>query len=223
MRKFEFQTGEFYHIYNRGVDKREVFLDEKDYIRFLRSMREFNDLEPIGSLYIKKKLKNQSGTLRSLAPLRGAKPLRKPLVEFICYCLNPNHYHFILRQVLNKGISEFMKKLAGGYTCYFNIEYKRSGSLFENTFKAIHIKSDSYFLWLSGYINGNAEIHKIARAENWIWASYLDYMGKRGGTLCNKEIILSQFENKDEYKDLVDTIIKESSQGKEEMKKYLLE
>ena len=76
MRKFEFQTGEYYHIYNRGVDKRDVFTDKYDYIRFLKSMREFNDLEPIGSLYIKKKLKNQRGTLRGLAPFKGAKPLR---------------------------------------------------------------------------------------------------------------------------------------------------
>jgi len=223
MRKFEFQTGEFYHIYNRGVDKRDVFGDEKDYVRFLRSMREFNDLEPIGSLHIKKKLENQSGTRRGSTPCEGVEPLRKHLVEFICYCLNRNHYHFILKQLENKGISEFMKRLSGGYTGYFNQKHKRSGSLFQGTYKAIHIKTDSYLLWLSGYINGNAEIHKISKAENWIWGSYLDYAGKRGGTLCHKETILSQFEDANEYKDLVSVIIKESGERKEELKKYLLE
>ena len=96
-------------------------------------------------------------------------------------------------------------------------------ALFFRENSAIHIKSDSYLLWLSGYINGNAEIHKIAKAEEWSWSSYRDYLALRKGTLCNKKIILSQFKDTSEYRDLVNMIIKESSQGKEELKKYFLE
>ena len=125
--------------------------------------------------------------------------------------------------MVDGGISEFLKRLSGGYTSYFNFKNNRSGYLFQGRYKAIHVKSDSYLLWLSGYINGNAEIHRIAKAENWIWGSYLDYTGKRRGMLCNKNIILSQFETIEEYRDLVNIIIKESSQGKEELKKYLPE
>ena len=215
MRKFEFQTGEFYHIYNRGVDKREVSLDKWDYVRFLKSLREFNN----DSIY-EQRVYARNRELMGLSPEASG---LSPLVEFITYCLNPNHFHFLLKQLRDNGIRIFMHKLGTGYTCYFNQKYNRSGSLFQGPFKAIHIKSDSYLLWLSGYINGNAEIHKIAKAENWIWGSYLDYTGKRRGMLCNKNIILSQFETIEEYRDLVNIIIKESSQGKEELKKYLPE
>ena len=215
MRKFEFQTGEFYHIYNRGVDKREVFLDKWDYVRFLKSLREFNN----DSIY-EQRVYARNRELMGLSPEASG---LSPLVEFITYCLNPNHFHFLLKQLRDNGIRIFMHKLGTGYTCYFNQKYNRSGSLFQGPFKAIHIKSDSYLLWLSGYINGNAEIHRIAKAENWIWGSYLDYTGKRRGMLCNKNIILSQFETIEEYRDLVNIIIKESSQGKEELKKYLPE
>jgi len=164
MRKFEFQTGEFYHIYNRGVDKREVFLDKWDYVRFLKSLREFNN----DSIY-EQRVYARNRELMGLSPEASG---LSPLVEFITYCLNPNHFHFLLKQLRDNGIRIFMHKLGTGYTCYFNQKYNRSGSLFQGPFKAIHIKSDSYLLWLSGYINGNAEIHKIAKAENWVWGSY---------------------------------------------------
>ena len=214
-KKPSFSTEQFYHIYNRGVDKREVFLDKWDYVRFLKSLREFNN----DSIY-EQRVYARNRELMGLSPEASG---LSPLVEFITYCLNPNHFHFLLKQLRDNGIRIFMHKLGTGYTCYFNQKYNRSGSLFQGPFKAIHIKSDSYLLWLSGYINGNAEIHKIAKAENWIWGSYLDYTGKRRGMLCNKNIILSQFETIEEYRDLVNIIIKESSQGKEELKKYLPE
>jgi len=228
MRKLEFQTGEYYHIYNRGVDKREIFLDKWDYIRFLQSMREFNRVEPVGSLYVRQELerkaREQDKMKRARNPLRGVRTLdRRKLVEFICYCLNKNHYHLLLKQVVDGGISEFIKRLSGGYTNYFNFKNNRSGVLFQSSFKAIHIKTDSYLFQLSGYINGNPEIHKITKAENWPWSSYLDYIGLRQGTLCKKQEILSEFKSINEYKELVKIIIRESRNGKEEMKQYLLE
>ena len=95
MRKVALVEGEYYHIYNRGVDKRTIFQDQEDLSRFFQSMEEFNYVEPIGSIFqnsFNKKRKNS-----------------KKLVEIICYCLNPNHFHFVLRQFVENGISEFMK------------------------------------------------------------------------------------------------------------------
>src|SRR5437868_10728186 len=132
MRKTSFVTGEFYHVYNRGIDKRNIFSDAKDIARFFQSMQEFNNIETIGSIYEN----SFSSPLGSLAS-----KLRKPnkrLVNFICYCLNPNHYHFLLEQIAEKGIEKFLHRLGTGYTKYFNIKNKRSGSLFQGTFKAIH-------------------------------------------------------------------------------------
>ncbi|MFH1523233.1 MAG: transposase [Patescibacteria group bacterium] len=218
MRKTQFQLGEYYHIYNRGVDKRDIFTDDKDYIRFIRSMREFNRPEPVGSLYIQTK---------SREPLSGSKSHLeanpKKLVDIICYSLIPNHIHLLLKQLTDNGISKFLHKLSMGYTHYFNYRYKRSGSLFQGTYNAIHVKTDEYLHCLSGYINGNPEIHKICKAEEWPWSSCQDYLGLRNGTLCNKNIILNGFKEMAEYRDYANIIINESGQRKDEVKKYLLE
>src|SRR3989344_438138 len=97
MRKESFAIGEYYHIYNRGVDKRKIVQDKFD----------------------SSKIK-----------------IHKPLINIVAYCLNPNHFHMILEQIEDSGISKFMKRLAGGYSWYFNNRYKRSGTLFQGPFKA---------------------------------------------------------------------------------------
>lgn len=220
MRKVNFSNGEYYHIYNRGVDKRDVFCDEEDYLRFLESIREFNNIEVTISLYIREKMRQKGLYPNSV----GAKHLQNLtyLVEFICYCLNPNHFHFIIKQLTNGGISEFMKRLGGGYTNYFNQKYDRSGSLFQGTFKAVHIDSNEYLLWLSGYVNGNAEIHKISNDKNNKWCSYQNYLSLKNKTFCNKEIILSQFKDMGEYEKYVDVVVKESGKRKD-LEKYFIE
>jgi putative transposase len=209
MRKIVFQNQEFYHIYNRGVDKREIFHCPRDYIRFIIGIRGFNRENPIGSLHALKELNSLAKEFSSLK--------HDKLVNIICYCLNPNHYHFILQQNIEDGIPKFMQKISTGYTNYFNSKYNRPGSLFQGTYKAIHIKSDSKLIRLSAYINGNPEIHKISSITNYPWSSYQDYIGKRNGTLCDKKVILDQFENIKEYKDLTKYIIKESQSIKNEI------
>src|SRR5688572_26700596 len=128
MRKQPLITGEYYHIYNRGVDKRDIVKNIRDIERFSESMREFNQVEAIVSLA------NLRKTYRShqIAP----KALSKPLVAFVAYCLNPNHFHFVLKQLVDGGIPKFMQKLQAGYTSYFNIKNSRTGSLFQGTFKS---------------------------------------------------------------------------------------
>src|SRR3989344_9254089 len=125
MQRVQFGNGNFYHIYNRGVDRRNVFLDSKDFDRFLQSMEVFNTVEPLGGFYIRALL--ERGFQKHL-PRRPTS--RGKLVRVICYCLNPNHFHLILEQLVGGGISEFMKRL-GGYTKYVNNKYKRSGALFQ--------------------------------------------------------------------------------------------
>ena len=197
------------------MDKRDIFDDEKDYIRFLVSMREFNCVEAIGSLHVLK------GT-RSLKAFRDRVP-SPPLVEIICYCLNSNHYHFILKQKVEGGISEFIKRVASGYTSYFNARNNRSGALFQGKFKAVKIRSSDQLIQLSCYINGNPEIHKLAKAENYIWSSYQDFLGKRNGTMCKKDIVLDEFNNVKEYQELTNYLIKELGERKDDEKNYFLE
>jgi REP element-mobilizing transposase RayT len=211
MRSIALQNEHYYHIYNRGVDKRNIFLDNNDYLRFLISLREFNNINPTGGLI-------------NYQPLRGHDLLEvKPLITLICYALLPNHYHVLIEQKIDNGISLFMGKLGNSYTQYFNNRYNRSGSLFQGTFKATEIKSDGQLQRTSCYINGNAEIHDITKAKNWPWSSYLDYLNLRKGNLCNKNIILKQFKNTREYEELTNKIINDSKQQKSELKNFLLE
>ncbi|MDP1845222.1 MAG: transposase [Candidatus Moranbacteria bacterium] len=218
MRKTQLVENEYYHIYNRGVDKRNVFLDDFDYIRFLKSIQEFNSKELVGSLYEKHLREKKNG---SLASTMEAKLPNSMLVEIIAYCLNPNHYHFILKQLAEKGIEKFMQRLGTGYTKYFNQKYERTGSLFQGTFKAAQIKTNG-LLYLSAYINCNAEVHGIAKAENYRWCSFQDYIGKRNGKLCNKEIVLDQFRNKKDYFDFSKENAK-AMKEKKEFEKLLIE
>ena len=221
MRKTIFANGEYYHIYNRGVDKREVFLNDDDYIRFIKSIKEYNDTKAYG------RFQNRGSTSGSFEV--------EALIELVAYCLNPNHYHFILKQLEEGGVSKFMQKLSTSYTMYFNKKYDRSGALFQGRFKSIHIDTNEYLLHLSVYVNKNNFIHRYDSEGDWQYSSYLDYIGKRDGKLCNKEVILGQFKNNqgstsgsfevepfDNYWDFMQKTAL-YFKDKKEMEKYLLE
>ena len=221
-RKIVFENNKYYHIFNRGTDKRAVFLDEKDYARFLISLKEFNEYNSIESIYRINQLRKAKKT-SEVYDLKNRRPRRSSIVEIICYCLNPNHYHLLLRQLKKGGISEFMGKLGNGYTKYFNARNNRSGSLFQGRFKAVEIQSD-YQLWqTSCYINGNAEIHGISKSERWPWSSCMDYLNLRNDKLCAKDLVLNDFKDLEEYKDLLSKVIKYSKERKEEIKQIALE
>lgn len=198
-RKTQFFEGEYYHIYNRGVDKRSIFDDSEDVERFLQCMQEFNVTKPIGSLYENSfRRKQLGGKASKLFAPEG----EMPLVEFIAYCLNPNHFHLILKQLVDKGIEKIMQKIGTGHTMFFNNKYERSGSLFQGKFKAIHIDSNEYLLHLSGYTNLNDRVHQLGgKASKLVRSSWWEYMDEKAEGICKKEIILEQFRNRDEYKE----------------------
>ncbi len=127
MRKIQFVNGEYYHIFNRGNNKRVIFNDQRDMARFFQGMIEFNSNEPIGSIFENSFRKDLLGGSTS------------KLVDFNCYCLNLNHYHYILKQSMDKGIEKFMHRIATGYTMYYNKKHHSNGSLFQGRYKAVHI------------------------------------------------------------------------------------
>ncbi|OGF80892.1 hypothetical protein A2930_03770 [Candidatus Giovannonibacteria bacterium RIFCSPLOWO2_01_FULL_45_34] len=210
MKRPIFVTGEYYHIYNRGVDRRQLFSDKSDLDRFLESMDEFNSIKPIGSIYENSFLNSDIQEKRK----------SKKLVQFICYCVNPNHYHFVLKQVSDGGISEFMKRLGGGYTWYFNNKNKRSGALFQGLFKAVHVDTNDYLLHLSAYVNLNFRVHKLGgETAKLLKSSWEEYAGNKQKNFCHKNVILEQFKNKEEYKDFceesLDSILEQKQKQKE--------
>lgn len=221
-------TGEFFHIYNRGVDKRVVFLHRDDVQRFLQSMDVFNAVEPIGSIY------EHSFSKHPLGRRTSKSQKIQPLVHVIAYCLNPNHFHFILEQRAHGGISEFMKRLGGGYTKYFNNKYKRSGALFQGKYKAVHIDSNEYLLYVSAYVNLNDKVHQLGRRTSKLVKSassfdqYVnhDRRGAVGVTVQNGDVILEQFKNRNEYATYAEEALEEIVRNKvlaKELERVLIE
>ncbi len=156
MRKDPLINDHYYHIYNRGVDKRDIFTTKKDLSRFIQSVKQFNIVKPIGSLQKVPKIDSNV----------DVQHLHQPLVSIVCYCFNPNHFHFIIKQNVENGISEFFKRLLGGYTNYFNKVHKRSGALFQGRFKSHLINSDQYILKIRPYVNINYLIHDIPEEKS---------------------------------------------------------
>ncbi len=138
-RIIEFEKGEFYHIYNRGVDKRTIFEDEADRWWFMHLLYHCNTSTPL---------------LREMIDLATdlALPKKDSYAEIAAYCLMPNHFHLLLREPSGTGITSFMHKLGTAYTKYFNMKYDRTGSLLEGTFKAKYIDTDEYLKHTFGYI-----------------------------------------------------------------------
>ena len=180
-RNLTFAPGEFYHIYNRGTEKRKIFLSARDHERFLSLLYLSNVEERVD-------MKRQGRTLSELM----LQDKGKKLVEVCAYCLMPNHFHLILKEIDEGGISKFMQKIITGYTMYFNKNYERSGALFQGKFKSEHAKNDRYLKYLIAYLHLNPiklfdsnwkenGIRDRKRAEKfldgYIYSSFLDYCG----------------------------------------------
>ncbi len=226
MRKIQFSNGEYYHIFNRGVDKRVIFNDHDDIERFFQSMKEFNHTDPIGSIYENSFKKEPGGSTSKFKK-------EDNLVNFICYCLNPNHYHFILEQVSDNGIEKFMHRVGTGYTMFFNRKYKRNGALFQGVYKAVYIDSNEQLLHTSVYVNLNNKIHSLGGlASKSSWDEYMkddknenknNKNSKDKDEFCEKNIILDQFKNRDEYKNFAKDALVIIKENKDKgMKEFLI-
>ena len=218
MNKRELISGQIYHIYSRGVDKRKIFLDDKDYLRFIHDLFEFNDEAPVLNLghFFNKNPYIDSVNQYIGRKAKEAKEKRKLLVEILAFCLMPNHYHLLLKQKKDGGITKFMSKLGIGYVNYFNQKYERSGVLFQGRFKSVLINQEAHFIHLPYYIHlnpldlieskwGEKEIKDYKRAvkflESYRWSSYLDYIGKKNfPSVTSREFLNQFFSGPEEYK-----------------------
>lgn len=216
MRKTIFVNNHFYHIYNRGVDKRDIFTDENDYFRFTHYLYELNNLNSSSNLgrNFQRQIEGGRTSFRDFS-----KRKRELLVNILCFCLMPNHIHLILEQIREGGISKFMQKLGTAHTMYFNSKNKRTGVLFQGPFKSLLIINDEYLIHLSRYIHLNPlELidpqWKEKEIENWQkineflerfrWSSFPDYMDKRNfPSVTNREFIFRYFGERRKYKKFV--------------------
>lgn len=176
-RKINFALGEYFHIYNRGNSKQEIYCDKYDYERFIKL------------LYISNSSINFN--LKDLIEDIFSVDREGELVSIGAYCLMPNHFHILITPKIENGVSIFMQKLATAYSMYFNSKYARTGSLFEGKFKAEHVDNDRYLKYLFSYIHLNPLklIDKTWKDKgvknkkqaldyfgNYKFSSYLDYL-----------------------------------------------
>lgn len=195
LRKIAFVNNHTYHIYNRGVEKRVIFTEDRNFLHFIELMRFYaKSPRPKFSLLTKEErqkiIKNGKG---------------KELVKIHCYCLIPNHFHFLLTQCTENGIHDFMALLSNSYSRYFNILNNRVGPLFQGNFKAVLVETDEQLLHTSRYIHLNpCSSGLVEKIKDYRWSSYKEFISDiKKEELCSKKIILDQFVNKKEYKKFV--------------------
>ena len=183
IRNIEFVNGEYYHVFNRGVDKRNIFSNKAQQYFFFNRMQVLNTTDSSKFFNNQRNKHKDSGIVGD-----GGQ-----LVSVIAYSLLPNHYHLLLKQEVDNGISQFMQKLGTSYTMYFNQQEKRSGSLFQGKFKATHLSGDFALPTVSAYINLNYVHHKIDLNKNLVKSSLYNYLPDVGkactNDICNQEEI----------------------------------
>lgn len=181
IRKVSFVPGEYYHIYNRGNSKQKIFLDEKDYKRFVDLLYAVNSEDKF----------NFSDSMKGISVYEQTRDSR--LVSIGVYCLMPNHFHILITPLSEEGMSKFMQKLSTAYAMYFNQKHKHTGSIFEGKFKAEHLKNDNHLKYIFSYIHLNPikliqkdwkEIglkdkqRAIDYLNTYKYSSFLDYLNK---------------------------------------------
>lgn len=218
LRKDPFITGEYYHIYNRGIDKRVIFKLKRDYERFIMLLYLANSKESfrLGDLLDENKFNKTFDEILVLD--KG-----EPLISIGAWCLMTNHFHILIRQEVDGGITKFMKKLGTAYSMFFNIKYQRKGALFGGLFKSKLIgNDDNYMRQLFAYIHLNALDINFSGWEklvdkkhpkewkdflkNYSYSSYQDYIGiqRPEGNISNIDAFPDYFEEQNSFEDFVD-------------------
>lgn len=201
-RKTILAIGEIYHIFNRSVESRPIFKIRRDHLRAIETidfyrysdwpikLSKFRVLNIEEKQLLEKRIKSES----------------KKMVRLLSYCLMPNHIHFLLQQIKDKGISRFMSNFTNSYTRYFNVRHRRKGHLFQSMFKAVRIETNEQLLHVSRYIHLNPVISYIINEKEinkYEWSSYPEFLGVSPFEICDPDLILSQFSSPQEFQKFV--------------------
>ena len=207
MKKPQFLNDHIYHVYNRGVEKRDIFMDDHDRFQFIHDLFEFNDENLVTN---KKSVEVQPPQVEfsKIENQRRRKTERKKLTEILAFVLMPNHFHLLLRQKMDNGIPKFMQKLGTGYTMSFNKKYERVGSLFQGNYKAVLVEREEHLRYLPIYIHlnpmkifGGSTSEDWKFLENYRWSSLLDYVGKKNfPSVIDKEFLSVILGDEEEHK-----------------------
>lgn len=209
MRILKIAPGEYYHIFNRAVSKQVIFHDLSDYTRFLFLILYLQ--APVKILHIGRTVedfRSYFGQSRALTTGYEQEIVKKRMVELVAFCIMPNHFHLILKELEEDSIAAYMQRVLTAYAKYHNTKYEKSGHVFQGPYGAVHIEDDRQLLYLSAYIHRNPrEISKwLNKEDHYQWSSYQDFIGEsRWGDLLLSDIVIGQFKNKEEYHEFVKT------------------
>ena len=185
----------FYHIYNRGVEKRNIFLDEEDYRVFLSYLKIY--LSPKEIILEEIKREKNLGFDQIMEKISQLQRMKNFVgrIKLISFCLMPNHFHFLLRQEEADDMKFFMKSLSVKYAQYFNKKYHRVGHLFQGRYRAVLVDGEEYFLHLSRYIHLNPRniLDKGQKLADYPWSSYPFYLGKGQASWLDKKLLTAHF------------------------------
>ncbi|MEK7155165.1 MAG: transposase [Patescibacteria group bacterium] len=194
-------TNEYYHIFNRGVARQPIFFLKHDYQQALLGIEYYRFSKPTIKLSRFKTLaRNEKEKLMSSLNQNYRK-----LAQIISYCFMPNHFHLLLRQVTDDGISKFIGQFSNSYTRYFNTKHSRVGPLFQGPFKSVHVESEEQLIHLSRYIHLNPYVSSVVRETeltSYTWSSYQDYL-KGNSNLIDLSAVMSRFKSVSEYQAFV--------------------
>jgi len=183
-RSISLVAGEYYHIYNRGNNRQDIFFERENYLFFLRRVRKYL----VGE--------TQTSEVSETSEV---------WTTIIAYCLMPNHFHLLVCPHDDE-LSRRMQRFSISYTKAMNKRYDRVGSLFQGQFQAVLVDRNEYLLHLSRYFHLNpVEAGLVKQPEDWEFSSYRDYIGLRQGTLPTPDIILSQFPTQKAYQEFVES------------------
>lgn len=184
---------DYFHVINRGLEKKLLFISGKDLTRFVDTLSYYQYKDSPARFSFRKR--------PGIVP-NSDKP-RVPLVEIVCFCLMPDHFHLLLNQRAPQGVSMFLSKVTNSYTRYFNARYKRKGPLVQGTFKAVEIENDNDLLNISRHIHLDPLLnHIVSDLKAFPFSSYPHFLGIKEG-FCQKEPILSHFKSAHEYENFV--------------------
>lgn len=203
----------FYHVYNRGVNKRKIFKDKQDYAVFLSYLKTYlSKVDNIGLL----KILADSGT--GAAEKSAARKILGlnnfcERISLICYCLMPNHFHFLIKQKDKQAMEILMRSMMTRYTMYFNRRHGRVGTLFQSSYKAVLVETDAQLLHLTRYIHRNPISGRILEGVSLYEqlstqpSSYPNYLKKTNQDWVKPGFILQNFSKSgfDSYQDFVES------------------
>ena len=201
MRKNPIIQNEYYHVFNRGNNKQQIFFDIRDWARFLFLVIYFQS--PIIHQNISRQVTSfVKSSVFNIKKASEIEMVKNRTVDLVSFAMMPNHFHLLLKEHKNGGIAQYMQRILCSYTKYFNTKYEKSGHLFQGPYKAVGVNDNVQLLYLSTYIHRNPrELPKWKNKEHlYPWSSYQDYTtNNRWDELLQQNIILSQFSNKKEY------------------------